>query len=111
MSIYILKIIFITISAIFSILLITAHIMFIKNLRNILSKCTPAIAIFLILYFIICICFVPIVNGLINKLIMLLFALLPFIIGQVVSYKKLKIYSIIQIFCVILSIIFVIMLG
>ena len=48
--------------------------------------------------------------GLLQKLIIFVFAISPFIIGRVVSYKKLKIYSIIQILCVIFSIVFVIII-
>lgn len=44
------------------------------------------------------------------KLIMFLFTLSPFIIGKLVTYKKLKLYSIIQLFCVILSIGFLILI-
>ena len=42
--------------------------------------------------------------------VMLIFALFPFIIGKLVTYKKLKLYSFIQILCVILSMIFVLLL-
>ena len=44
------------------------------------------------------------------KLIMLIFTLSPFIIGKLVTYKKLKFYSIFQIFCVILSMVFIILI-
>ena len=44
------------------------------------------------------------------KLIMLLFTLSPFIIGKLVSYKKLKFYSIVQILCVILSVVFIMLI-
>lgn len=47
--------------------------------------------------------------AIIYKIIMLLFTLSPFIIGKIVTYQKLRIYSIIQILCVILSIVFVIL--
>ena len=46
--------------------------------------------------------------GLIKKIIMIIFAISPFIIGKLVSYEKLKFYSIIQILCVILSVVYVI---
>jgi len=45
--------------------------------------------------------------GLLKKLMILTFAISPFIIGRLVSYKSLKIYTTIQIICVILSIGFV----
>ena len=44
------------------------------------------------------------------KCILLLFAISPFIVGKLVSYKTLKLYSIIQILCVILSVAFVILI-
>jgi len=46
--------------------------------------------------------------SLLTKLILLMFAISPFIIGRLVNYKSLKFYSIIQIICVILSIGFVV---
>ena len=45
-----------------------------------------------------------------HVILMLLFILSPFITGKLVSYKTLKLYSIIQILCVILSIGFVILI-
>ncbi len=42
-----------------------------------------------------------------HKLIILLFALSPFIIGKLATYEKEKIYSFIQILCVLISILFV----
>ena len=44
------------------------------------------------------------------KILMSIFTLSPFIIGKLVSYKKLRFYSIIQILCVILSVVFVILI-
>jgi hypothetical protein len=46
--------------------------------------------------------------GILFKLIMFLFAVAPFILGKLVNYKQLKMYSTIQILCVILSMVFVI---
>lgn len=48
--------------------------------------------------------FVP---GGINKIILALFGISPFIIGKLVTYKKVKMYSFIQIVCVILSLVYV----
>jgi hypothetical protein len=42
-----------------------------------------------------------------KKLIILLFALSPFIIGKLATYKLEKIYSFIQVFCVLISVVFV----
>ena len=72
-----------------------------------LSAFVSCIAMFLLLYIMFAVCLALIVPNLINKLIIILFALSPFVIGKIVTYKKLKLYSIIQILCVILSIWFV----
>ena len=50
------------------------------------------------------------VGGWVNKAVMLLFAASPFIIGKLVTYEKEKIYSIIQILCVILSLVYVVLI-
>ncbi len=72
-----------------------------------LSPFVSSIAIFLLLYVFFEFILAIFVSGLINKLVIILFALSPFLIGKIVTYKKLKFYSIIQILCVILSIGFV----
>ena len=48
--------------------------------------------------------FIP---GGINKIILAVFGFSPFIIGKLVTYKKVRIYSLIQIVCVILSLVYV----
>ena len=72
-----------------------------------LSPFVSSIAIFLLLNELFAIILVCVVPGMINKLVIILFALSPFLIGKIVTYKKLRFYSIIQILCVILSIGFV----
>lgn len=42
-----------------------------------------------------------------NKIIFALFGVSPFIIGKLVTYQKVKKYSILQIFCVILSLVYI----
>ncbi len=101
------EIFFIISAIILAISLFIANILFSRNCRNILSKCTPIIAIFLIVYFLSCLSMIIIIPQITHKFIMVLFAASPFIIGKFVTYKKLKYYSIIQILCVILSIVFV----
>ena len=44
------------------------------------------------------------------KIIMLVFTLSPFIIGKLVTYKKLKFYSIVQLLCVIFSVVFILLI-
>lgn len=44
------------------------------------------------------------------KLIMFIFALSPCVIGKLVTYKKLKFYSIVQLLCVILSVVFILLI-
>ena len=43
----------------------------------------------------------------INKMVMALFGISPFIIGKLVTYKNVRVYSFIQILCVILSLVYV----
>lgn len=104
------EIIFIIAAIVLALSLFIANILFCKNYRDILSKYTPVIAIFLILYFLSCLSMIIIIPQITHKLIMTLFAASPFIIGKFVTYKKLKYYSIIQILCVILSVVFVLMI-
>ena len=49
-------------------------------------------------------------KGIQVKFTMALFGLMPFIIGKIVTYKKVHFYSIIQIVCIIVSIVYVISL-
>ena len=60
----------------------------------------------LMFFYVVSACLVAIlIDGAIIKIVMLLFGLSPFIIGKLVTYEKVKIYSIIQIACIILSLI------
>ncbi len=63
------------------------------------SAFVPMIAIFLGAYIILAIIFA------FFKPYMLIFALLPFVIGKFATYKTEGLYSLIQIFCIIISII------
>ncbi len=49
-------------------------------------------------------------KGIQVKFTMVLFGFMPFIIGKIVTYKKVHFYSIIQIVCIIVSIVYVISL-
>ena len=67
------------------------------------SEYVSVIAGFMIAYIITAIIIVFKIGDLTDKAIMLFFAISPFVIGKLVTYEKVKIYSIIQILCVILS--------
>ena len=71
------------------------------------SDYVSVIAIFLILYvinaFLIAV-FYPLADV---KISMVLFGIIPFAIGKAVKYEDVKVYSIIQILCVIFSIVYV----
>lgn len=75
-----------------------------------LSAFVSSIAIFLLMYLLATLILIVIVPNILHKLILILFALSPFIIGKIVTYKKLKFYSVIQILCVILSVGFVVLI-
>ena len=73
------------------------------------SDFVSVITIFLILYvvsaFLVALCY-PILN---LRIAMILFGITPFVLGKAASYKEIKTYSIIQILCVILSIMFLLL--
>ena len=111
MPIIITKYLFILIASLLSILLSirTFHTdMFMKN-----NKLSPLMALlgglFLLYVFagVLLAIFLPTIK---NSLVIIFFALSPFIIGKLVSYKTLKTYSIIQILCVIFSLVFVMLI-
>jgi len=47
------------------------------------------------------------IKGITNKILMLLFALSPFIIGKLATYKYEKIYTILQVLCILISVSFI----
>ena len=65
-------------------------------------------AIFMFAYIILALILAALIPGSINKIVMAIFGLSPFIIGKLVTYKKVKIYTYGQIFCVILSLVYII---
>ena len=103
------KIIF-SIIAILLALLLALRVIFESKFKN-NNKLSPIIAFIgalFLLYTLTGIILCIIYPSLLTKLILLMFAISPFIIGRLVNYKSLKFYSIIQIICVILSIGFVV---
>ena len=53
---------------------------------------------------VLCAIFIP---GIMNKVLMMFFAISPFIIGKMATYEKETFYSYIQIFCLVVSIFYV----
>lgn len=72
--------------------------------NNKLSPVIAFIAVLMLLYMLLGLVITIMIPAIEYKLIMFLFTISPFIIGKIVTYKKLKFYSIIQLFCVILSV-------
>lgn len=71
------------------------------------SDYVSSMAGFLFAYIVIAFMLAVFTPGGINKIVMALFGISPFIIGKLVTYKKVKRYSFIQILCVILSLVYV----
>ena len=98
-----LKILFL-LSGLLFILSIIIHKLFISKIKDAMeiSNFIALIVIFMALYIIF-----GIILALKYNLIYLIFALSPFIIGKFATYNTEKIYSIIQIICVLISIIII----
>ncbi len=95
--------------AIFLALLLTLRVLFDNIFKN-NNKLSPVVALIgglFLLYTLIGLILSLVYPNILNKFIMFLFSLSPFIIGKLVSYKRLRLYSIIQVLCVIFSIGFV----
>ena len=104
MYLEVLEILFIAVAAILTLLLIIRECGLTKHLSPVkLSHYISLIAGFLFAYIILAVALSFFISGSINKLMMLIFAISPFIIGKLVTYQKVKFYSIIQIVCVIFS--------
>ena len=95
----------------FTLSLLLAFRVFFPNVFKNSNKLSPVMALLgglFVFYILIGIMLIFIMPSLLNKIIILLFIISPFIIGKLVTYEKLKFYSIIQILCVILSLVFII---
>ncbi len=103
-----LKLLF-SISGLLFILSIIIHKLYISKQKDIMkaSHFVAGMAIFMGIYILSGIVLSFSVKGIINKLIILLFALSPFIIGRFATYKYVKIYSLIQIICILISIFYI----
>ncbi len=76
------------------------------------NKLSPIVAVIggLLLLYVLCALIIALFYEVyLYKFIMLIFAISPFIIGKLVTYKRLRFFSIFQIICVILSLVFVIL--
>lgn len=72
------------------------------------SDFVSSIALFVFLYVFFALLLVFILPGLHNKLIMVIFAISPFVIGKLVTYQTVKLYSFIQILCIVISAVYAI---
>lgn len=74
------------------------------------KKTSPFIASMALLFFLYIACafiLALIVHGIVNRIILLLFSISPFLIGRFATYKKETFFSMLQIFCVLFSMLFV----
>ena len=112
MLLRIIEYIFIIIGFLFAISLILNKI-YIANLKDNLKKSDyiAGIAILLAMYVVSAIIVGVYIPTIYKKLVMTIFGLSPFIIGKLATYEKEKFYTIIQITCIITSLVFVILLG
>ena len=70
------------------------------------SDYVSSMAMFLLAYIVFAFLIAIFIPSWINKIIFSLFGISPFIIGKLVTYQKVKKYSIMQILCVILSLLY-----
>ena len=102
---------FITIASILALLLMLQKL-YVYKLKDNIKKAEfiSVTTAFLLVYMLNALCLTFMIDSVINKLVMFLFAISPFIIGKLVTYEKENLYSAIQIICIIISIVFVILL-
>ncbi len=100
-----LKLFFIIIGSLLAALLIL-EITYVYNLKDNMKKSSfvSFLTGLFLLYVISALSLMIIIPGVFNKLLILGFGLSPFIIGRFVTYNNIKIYSIIQILCIIMSV-------
>ena len=91
------------------ILSILIHKLYVSKLKDMMkvSQFVVIISIFMGIYILSGIVLAFFMPYILNRILVLLFALSPFIIGKFATYTKEKMYSLIQIICVLTSIIFV----
>ncbi len=104
MCLKILEILFVLSAVVLTTQLITLFFGITKKMEPMkASAYVSAVAMALFIYVVTAIGLAIFLPSLHSKLIMLVFAISPFLIGKVASYPKLKIFSIFQILCVIMS--------
>ena len=98
-----------SISGLLFILSIIIHKLYISKQKDIMkaSHYVASMAIFMGIYILSGIMLSILLHSIIPSIIILLFALSPFIIGKLATYNSEKIYSIIQIICVLISTVYV----
>ena len=111
MHLTILKILFVLNCLILTILLILRELGITKKMSPMkASDFVSTIAGFLFAYITIALLLAISVDRVFSKAVTIIIAISPFIIGKLVTYQKVKIYSIIQILCVIFSLIYVLII-
>lgn len=103
-----LKLLFL-ISAILFAVLISFHKSFIEKIKDNVKKSNfVAFMAFSLFVYIICAILLAVVSeGIKYKILMILFAISPFIIGKIATYQKIKLYTMSQILIMFISAIFV----
>lgn len=101
-----------SISGLLFILSIIIHKLYISKQKDIMkaSHYVAGMAIFMGIYIFSGIVLAILLHSIIPSIIILLFALSPFIIGKLATYNSEKIYSIIQIICVLISTVYVLII-
>ncbi len=101
-----------TVFGILYILSVIVHKVYFSKLKdNVkISNYVALIAFFLVFYILSGFTLVFFLKGLINKIIILVFSLSPFIIGKFATYEKEKIFTFFQFVVIFASIIFVLLL-
>ncbi len=105
-----LKAFFITFGLLYIILVILHKLYFSKLKDNVkISNYVAIIAFMLAFYILSGLALTCLIKGIFHKLIILFFSLSPFIVGRFATYKKEKLYTILQFILIVLSIAFIIL--
>ncbi len=106
-----LKLIFI-ISGLLFVLSIIVHKLYVSKQKDMMkaSHFIAAMAIFMGIYILSGIILSFLIPNFLYRLLIIVFALSPFIIGKLATYEKEKIYSFIQVFCVLISLVFILII-
>ncbi|MBR2069767.1 MAG: hypothetical protein IJ877_08415 [Candidatus Gastranaerophilales bacterium] len=98
-----------SLSGLLFVLSIFIHKIYISKQKDIMkaSHFIASMTIFMGLYILSGFILTFFVKGIFSKILIFLFAMSPFIVGKFATYKYEKIYSLIQVFCVLISIGFI----